>query len=148
MLTLENIRSLYSTSPNAYLILLPDAPRFTIADANEAFLSITNTHRSDIIGKGIFEAFPDNPIHHGLKGIRAVKSSLEHALLLKKNYKKTLQRYDLKKSDGFEVCFWSYDTFPLLDENNNVKYIVQNPVDVTSSVISQYEQTILQNTGG
>ena len=140
MFTLNTIKSLFNQSPNPYLILLPDAPRFTIAEVNPAFLAFTNKTRGDIIGKGIFEAFPENPDNQNLKGLKTIKASLEHALLLKKPHKVAIQRYDLENADRYDVRFWSFDTFPLLDENGQVQLIVQNPVDITGSVMSQPDQ--------
>ena len=47
--------------PDAYLVLLPDAPRFTIIAASHAYLRATLTRREEILGRGLFEVFPDNP---------------------------------------------------------------------------------------
>lgn len=47
--------------PDNYLILLPDAPRFTIVGVTEAYLKATFTKREEIVGMGLFEVFPDNP---------------------------------------------------------------------------------------
>lgn len=52
---------MFESAPDAYLLLLPDAPRFTIVAANESRLRATLTRREDIIGRGLFEVFPDNP---------------------------------------------------------------------------------------
>ncbi|HEU4608058.1 MAG TPA: hypothetical protein VFS31_08115, partial [Chitinophagaceae bacterium] len=47
--------------PDNYLILLPDAPKFTIVGVTDAYLRATITKREEILGKGLFEVFPDNP---------------------------------------------------------------------------------------
>lgn len=51
---------LFSALPGNYLILLPDAPRFTIAAASDAYLQAVYTRRDAIIGQAVFKAFPDN----------------------------------------------------------------------------------------
>jgi hypothetical protein len=43
------------------LVLLPNVPIFTIVAANEHFLFATENSRSGLIGKGLFEIFPDSP---------------------------------------------------------------------------------------
>jgi PAS domain S-box-containing protein len=47
--------------PAPSLVLLPDVPKFTIAEANDAYLELVSMTRDDLIGKGFYEAFPDNP---------------------------------------------------------------------------------------
>jgi PAS domain S-box-containing protein len=60
MLSIENLKSVFKTSAVGCLIIYPDAPRFTIAYANEAYLNILKTSLSDINGKSaIASANPD-----------------------------------------------------------------------------------------
>ena len=49
------------SAPDLYLILKSDAPRFTIVGVNQAYLNATMTLREEILNKGLFEVFPDNP---------------------------------------------------------------------------------------
>jgi PAS domain S-box-containing protein len=137
MLSLENIKSIFKKSSSGYLILYPDAPHFTIAGANDAFLQVTNTTNTHIIGKGVFEAFPENQNSAGIKRKEIVQNSLEHTLLLKEPHIIRQHRYDLFFNDSgkFMMRFWNFDTFPLLDENNEVRFIVQNRTDVTDMIV-------------
>ena len=57
----SEIRRLFWGTPNPYLILRPNSPRFTIVEVNDLYLHVTGTERSEIIGRGLFEVFPDNP---------------------------------------------------------------------------------------
>ncbi|MBG6235641.1 PAS domain S-box-containing protein [Pedobacter sp. CAN_A7] len=60
MLSIESLKSVFETSAVGCLIIYPDAPRFTIAYANEAYLNILNTHLPDILGKSVIaSADPD-----------------------------------------------------------------------------------------
>jgi hypothetical protein len=52
---------IFQSLPGNYILLLPDAPKFTILAFNKVRAKETFT-RPDLIGKGIFEAFPPNPI--------------------------------------------------------------------------------------
>ncbi|WP_342086414.1 PAS domain-containing protein [Dyadobacter sp. OTU695] len=47
--------------PAPSLVLLPDVPKFTIAEVNDAYLELVSMSRNDLIGKGFYEAFPNNP---------------------------------------------------------------------------------------
>lgn len=151
MLTLENLKSLFSESPNAYLVLLPDSPVYTIAAANNSFLRYAHAPAEEIIGKGIFEAFPSSPENdepNGMsKGMRALRASLDHALLLKRPNKGVIQRYDVENAGQYETRFWAYDMFPILDEHGQVQFIVQNPVDITGSLSTRDESEARPKSG-
>lgn len=134
---LEKLLALVSASPKPYIILHPDQPNFTIAGANNAFYHVTNLNKDDITGKAIFDAFPQQADDSGLRTRKIIQFSLEHALLLKKAHTAKLLRYDLTgEQHNSETRFWNCDTYPVLDCDDHVHFIVQNPVDVTHMVIS------------
>jgi hypothetical protein len=56
-----DFQTLFEADPGLYLVLLPDAPRYTIVAVNDAYARATMTTREDILGRGLFDAFPDNP---------------------------------------------------------------------------------------
>jgi len=70
---------LFEQSPDVLLVLLPDAPRYTMVAATEARLRATHTTR-DTIGKGLFEVFPDNPDDPAASGTGNLRASLERVL--------------------------------------------------------------------
>ncbi|MDB5132692.1 MAG: domain S-box-containing protein [Mucilaginibacter sp.] len=134
---IENVLSFIKASPTPSLILNANAPDFTIAGANEAFLNLTNSKRHHIIGKRIFDAFPQKADDSSSKRRKILYNSLVHAFLVKKAHKITLLRYDLPAKhvgDG-DTRFWNFDTYPILDDDGQVEFIVQNPVDVTQMVM-------------
>ena len=70
-------RSLFEAAPSAMLVLAADAPRFTVVDANAAYRRATGTERAAIVGRGLFEAFPDNPGDPRADGAGNLRASLE-----------------------------------------------------------------------
>jgi hypothetical protein len=52
----------FAAAPGRFLLLAPDRPQFTILAVTEAYLRATMTRRSEILGRGLFEVFPDNPV--------------------------------------------------------------------------------------
>ena len=54
-----NFWAAFESAPDAYLLLAPDAPRFTMVAANHARLLATGTRREDVVGRPLFEVFPD-----------------------------------------------------------------------------------------
>ena len=55
-------RALFEASPDSYLILAPD---LTIVAVTDAYLNATMTKRSEILGRGLFDVFPDYPDDRG-----------------------------------------------------------------------------------
>jgi CheY-like chemotaxis protein len=49
-----DVRLLFQESPDVLLVLLPDAPRFTMVEATNARLRVTHTTR-DTLGRGLFD---------------------------------------------------------------------------------------------
>ncbi|RKR80473.1 hypothetical protein BDD43_0589 [Mucilaginibacter gracilis] len=65
-----------------YLVLSPD---LYIITASAAYLEATQTTRENIVGKHIFEAFPDNPdLPDGDDGMHNINASLQAVLHTKK----------------------------------------------------------------
>ncbi|WP_291040296.1 PAS domain-containing protein [Dyadobacter sp. 50-39] len=47
--------------PAPSMVVLADAPKFTIVDVNDAYVEVVRMGRDELIGKGFYEAFPNNP---------------------------------------------------------------------------------------
>jgi PAS domain-containing protein len=75
-----DFRLLFESSPDILLVLLPDAPRFTLVAATDARLRATHTTREATFGRGLFEVFPDNPDDPEATGSNNLRASLERVL--------------------------------------------------------------------
>jgi len=62
------------------LVLLPNAPLFTIIDVNDAYLAATILNRDDPLGQALFDAFPDNPNDPSASGVANLRASLNRSL--------------------------------------------------------------------
>jgi PAS domain-containing protein len=61
-----------------YLVLTPD---LTIVAVSDAYAAATMTRRDEILGRGLFEVFPDNPDDPAATGVRNLRASLERVIL-------------------------------------------------------------------
>lgn len=136
----------YKSSAIPCLFLLPDSPKFTVIDANDAYLKATGKQLNQVIGLKMFDIFPESPGEDSQKRVKAFRSALENAFRLKKPSKIRLQRYDvvLNVNSGPETRFWNTDTIPILDAKGQVLYLVHTVVDVTDFVT---QQTRREKTG-
>ncbi len=125
-----DFEALFECSPGAYLIVLPDE-NYTIVAVTNAYLEATMTHRKDIIGKGIFEVFPDNPEDNESKGVFRLRSSFERVIKNLKSDSFGVQKYDIRKPNNeFEIRYWSPINSPVII-NGELKYIIHRVEDVT-----------------
>jgi len=134
------------TAPNIYLILSPD---LYILTASDVFLEATETTRQAIVGKHIFEAFPDNPAVPGIDGEQSINFSLQEALRTKKRHQLPVIRYDVPDHDipgQFIQRYWHPSHTPVLNEQGKVEYIIQLANNVTEQVLAEIglEETKVQ----
>ncbi|HEU4631666.1 MAG TPA: PAS domain S-box protein [Gemmatimonadaceae bacterium] len=130
-----NFWAVFESAPDAYLLLAPDAPRFTMVAANEARLRATMTRREDVLGRPLFEVFPDNPTDPAATGVRNLRASLDEVIRTGKPHRMALQKYDIRRPDGsFEERYWDPLNAPVFDDRGRLIYIVHRVEDVTEQV--------------
>lgn len=123
--------------PGCHLFLQPNAPHFTIIEATEAYLQAKLTNRS-IIGKDLFEVFPDNPVVADATGVKNLGSSLLWVLQNKKTHYMSLQRYDVRNAvqSNFVFKVWKPTNKPVLDKAGDIQYIIHTVEEITQQVQS------------
>jgi len=134
-----DFRMLFESVPGLYLVLLPD---LTIHAVSDAYAQATMTRREEIVGRHLFDVFPDNPDDADADGVFNLRASLNFVLQHKTAHTMAVQKYDIRRPDGtFEVRYWSPFNKPVLDAANEVVYIIHSVEDVTDFVHLQNEQT-------
>ena len=138
---------LFQESPDVLLVLLPDAPRFTMVAATNARLAATHTTR-EILGRGLFDVFPDNPADPGATGTSNLRDSLQRVLRPRRADTMAVQKYDIRNSNGsFETKYWSPKNLPVLSSSGDVLYILHRVEEVTELVrASEIGQTLRDRT--
>ena len=130
-----DFRALFESAPGLYLVLDPD---FDIVAVSDAYLGATMTKRGEIMGRNIFDVFPDNPDDHGATGEDNLRSSLERVREKLVADTMAVQKYDVRRpsEEGgqFEVRYWSPCNSPVTDESGKLAYIIHQVEDVTEYV--------------
>ncbi|MFE2023059.1 PP2C family protein-serine/threonine phosphatase [Streptomyces sp. NPDC059499] len=127
-------RSLFAATPSPYLVL---APNLVIVEVNEAYLRATGRTEEDLIGKYVFDAFPDNPADPDADGVRNLKASWGRVLATGRADVLAVQRYDIPvvaQPGAFEERWWSTVNTPVLDRRAHVSWIIHRVEDVTAFV--------------
>lgn len=128
----EHYQLLFENAPGAFLILLPDE-HFTIAAVSNAYLRDTLTKREQILGRPVFDVFPDNPHTPDANSTRNLAASLKRVISTKSTDTMGIQRYDVPRrdGDGFEVRYWSPVNAPVMSPQGEVLYIIHRVQNVT-----------------
>lgn len=129
-----DFRALFESAPGLYLVLTPD---LSIVAVSDAYLKATMTKREEILGRGLFDVFPDNPDDANATGTSNLRASLERVLANRAPDAMALQKYDIRRPEfeggGFEERYWSPLNSPVL-VGNEVAYIIHRVEDVTEFV--------------
>ncbi|HEU4588343.1 MAG TPA: ATP-binding protein [Gemmatimonadales bacterium] len=128
-----DFRALFEAAPTPYLAVAP--PDFVIAAVNEAYLTATISRREEILGRGLFDVFPDNPDDPTATGVKNLRDSLHRVLATRRTDFKPVQRYDVRRpaeaGGGFEERWWSPINVPILSATGQVTLILHRVEDVT-----------------
>lgn len=129
------LKSLFESLPGLYVVLKPD---FTIVAVSDAYLKATLTTRERIIGRGLFEVFPDNPDDSAATGESNLRASLERVLHDATPDTMAIQKYDVRRPDGvFEERYWSPINSPVVGADRKIQYLIHRVEEVTEFVLSK-----------
>lgn len=125
------LRGLFDVLPSPYVLLSPD---LTIVGANNSYLSVTMTSRSEIVGRPLFEVFPDNPAVPEAEAEIHLRASLERATRDHGTDVMPILRHDVRSPRGeFVERFWCPSVTTVWLEGE-LAYVVLHMEDVTEVV--------------
>jgi PAS domain S-box-containing protein len=129
-------KHLFESAPGLFLVLDPD---LHIIAASDAYCQSTLTRRDEILGRRLFDVFPDNPDDPSADAIRNTRASLNRVLQSRQTDVMVIQRHDVRRpeSEGgaFEVRYWSPINSPVLNPDGSLAYIIHRVENVTDFVL-------------
>jgi PAS domain S-box-containing protein len=133
-------RKVFESAP-ALFLLLSGEEGFPILDASDGYLRATYTNRETIVGRPLFEVFPDNPEDESATGTRNLRSSLRRVLASGRPDTMAVQKYDVRSpsGEGFEEKHWLPVNAPILGPDGRVKFIIHRVEDVTELTRARLE---------
>ncbi|MFH8681824.1 PP2C family protein-serine/threonine phosphatase [Streptomyces lydicus] len=126
--------AVFRVLPGGLLLL---SPEFVIRDVNETLLHRAGRDRHQLIGRYLFDVFPENPADPDASGTRNLLASLERVVATGERDTMALQRYDIEapgRPGVFQERYWSPVNSPVLDADGRVRLIVHRVEDVTEIV--------------
>ncbi|WP_225850390.1 PP2C family protein-serine/threonine phosphatase [Streptomyces sp. HPF1205] len=124
-------RAVFQALPGMVALLTPE---LVYADANEDFLRNSGRTRQDLIGRYLFDVFPDNPHDPAATGARNLEASLRRVIAGGERDTMALQRYDVESRERpgeWEQRYWSPVNAPVLDADGRVVLLVHRVEEVT-----------------
>ena len=142
MITEKYFQYIFKVSPLPSLLLLPDAPNFTIAEVNNAYLNFTGNKEPELIGKNIFEVFPKNHEEKNTGGNINLRQSLLAVIRTGTTQKMTAWKYDfpIRDAETKETRYVDIENVPVLDENKKVICIIQIMQVVNAPILLEQKQ--------
>jgi signal transduction histidine kinase/ActR/RegA family two-component response regulator len=130
-----DFRALFEAVPGRYLVLAPD---LTIIAVSDAYTRMTMTVRGAIVGRAIFDVFPDNPDNANAAAANALRASLDRVLETGRPDSMPQQKFlaprPITQGGGFEERHWSALTTPVFDGMGELRWIIHRVQDVTDLV--------------
>lgn len=124
-----DFRNLFASLPSPFMILDRD---LKFVEMNDAYLATTQRRREELIGRYVFEVFPEKP-----ERLALFRDAFERALRGEVNtLVKTLFRVPrpVAEGGGFRDVYWTCTHAPLRDVNGEVVFMIQHAQDVTEQV--------------
>ena len=141
-LTTPDFRVLFESAPGLYLVLTPD---LKIVAASDAYLCATMTKRNEILGREMFDVFPDNPDEPTATGVRNLRASFDNVLQNRVPHTMAVQKYDVRRPEsegsGFEEKYWSPINSSVFGANREITHIIHRVEDVTEFIWLKQQQS-------
>jgi PAS domain-containing protein len=130
----EQFLSDFNRSPHPYMLLDP-GPGLQIVDINAAYAKATRTDRDRVVGRSLFEVFPDNPDEPLADGVSNLYASLRTVAQTGGAHAMAVQRYDIRNPDGeFIERYWRPINSAIHDQDGRLAFLLHQVEDVTARV--------------
>lgn len=126
--------AVFQALPGMVALLTPD---LVYADANEEFLRMSGRRREQVVGRYLFDVFPDNPNDPAASGVRNLAASLRRVLETGERDSMALQRYDVEapgRPGTWEERYWSPCNAPVFGPDGKVELLVLRVEEVTELI--------------
>ncbi|MEV0452696.1 SpoIIE family protein phosphatase [Streptomyces sp. NPDC050600] len=126
--------AVFHALPGMVALLTPD---LLYADANEDFLRLAGRTRDQLMGRYIFDVFPEHPDEPEAAGMRETRESMLRVVASGERDTMALLRYDIEDAERpgrWVEHFWSPVNAPVFGSDGSVVLIVHRVEEVTELV--------------
>jgi PAS domain S-box-containing protein len=131
-----DFEKLFNILPERYFIVSAVEP-YTFLTANAAYCELTKKSLPKLVGKALFDVFPDTSPRAIKTGKGELQHSIENCIITKQPDHMGIIRYDLADEKGrYQVRYWQATHFPLIGDDGNVYAVLQSTAEVTDMVLA------------
>ncbi|MGI5194850.1 PP2C family protein-serine/threonine phosphatase [Streptomyces sp. CA-288835] len=126
--------AVFRALPGMVALLTPD---LVYADANEDFLRLAGRTREQLLGRYIFDVFPENPNDPAAAGMRETRESMLRVVETGERDTMALLRYDIEDPERpghWQQHYWSPVNAPVHGPDGKVVLIVHRVEEVTELI--------------
>jgi hypothetical protein len=108
-----------------------------LEEVSDAYLADTLTERAQLVGRYVFELFPDNPQAPEANVLHNLRASLAQVLATRQLHEMAWQHYDVpdpQHPSQFVARYWRPHNTPILNAEGQVRHILHTVVNVTTQV--------------
>ncbi|MFD9194593.1 PP2C family protein-serine/threonine phosphatase [Streptomyces phaeochromogenes] len=112
-------------------------PNLDYVDANDDFQRLAGRTREQLLGRYIFDVFPENPNEPAAAGMRETEASMRRAATTGERDTMALIRYDIEdptRPGHWQEHYWSPVNAPVLGPDGQVALIVHRVEEVTELI--------------
>ncbi len=127
-------QAVFQALPGAIALLRPD---LVFLEVNNAYLSASGRTREQIVGRYLFDVFPDNPNDPAATGTRNLRASLERVLATGERDTMALQRYDVEDPERpgvWQERYWSPVNVPVPAPDGTLALLLHRVEEVTELI--------------
>ncbi|MDB5932695.1 MAG: hypothetical protein JWQ01_39 [Massilia sp.] len=132
MTQIPDFQALFRASPYPYLLM---DRQFNVIGANDAYLAATGRVEAELLGRYVFDAFPENPDDPGSTNLAEVRASILRAIESGEPDTTAFLRYSVPRQTAsgtvFDERFWSTVHTPIRGADGEVAFVAQNAIDVS-----------------
>jgi len=133
-----DFRALFEAAPGLYLVVTPDAPRYTVIAVSDAYLRATLRKRVEMLGRGLFDVWRRGPADPAATSVDAIAASLDRVVRNRAADAMTVQRHDVCHPEEMgaapQVRFFRPSNSPVFGRDGELLYIIHRVEDVTEFV--------------
>jgi PAS domain S-box-containing protein len=133
--------TLFEVWPGNSVLLLPDAPTYTIVAVSNDFVRTSGFSREEAVGKGLFDLFRECVDSPYCTGKQKVSKAFQQVLHHKEPHHLPLQHEEVPNGEGtFSEKYWKASSVPVVSETGAVRYIIHTTEALTAPPAATQQQ--------
>lgn len=138
-------KNLFQSLSAAYIVFGVDDPTFTILEENEAHAVIAMQKRDNVVGRPLFDVFPDTSDAYLKTGVSELIESIRKVIRTGEPDVMPTLSYDLKNPNGeLQQMFWHVSHHPIFNDKGHVEAVYQATEDITEKILTQKKLALTQ----